>query len=259
MIEFFVHNASSFAADIDNLFFVVTLIIGFWFFLVFGIFVYFLFRYRRKDGVKAKYVTGEKHSETRWTHYPHYSVVAFDVVIIALNIFVWVDIKQTLPPRDNLVRVIGQQWSWSFIHAGPDGELDTQDDVLTVNDLHVKTGETYHYELQSRDVLHNFAVPAFRLRQDAVPGRTISGWFKPTKTGIYDLQCAEMCGFGHGIMGAAVIVHSEESFNTTMTQIQNGTYESHYQKRMGTKTGLPSYTSQFDDEDSFAALLARKF
>ena len=60
-------------------------------------------------------------------------------------------------------------------------------------------------------------------------------------------------------MGAAVIVHSEESFNTTMTQIQNGTYESHYQKRMGTKTGLPSYTSQFDDEDSFAALLASKF
>ena len=107
MIEYFVHNASSFAADIDNLFFVVTLIIGFWFFLVFGIFVYFLFRYRRKDGVKAKYVTGEKHSETKWTHYPHYSVVAFDVVIIALNIFVWVDIKQTLPPRDNLVRVIG--------------------------------------------------------------------------------------------------------------------------------------------------------
>ena len=68
-----------------------------------------------------------------------------------------------------------------------------------------------------------------------------------------------MCGYGHGIMGAAVIVHSEESFNTTMTQIQNGTYESHYQKRMGTKTDLPSYTSQFDEKDSFAALLASNF
>ena len=182
-----------------------------------------------------------------------------DVVIIAVNILVWVNIKQTLPPRDNLVRVIGQQWSWSFIHAGPDGELDTQDDVSTVNDLHLKLGETYHFELQSRDVLHNFAVPAFRLRQDAVPGRTISGWLKPTKTGTFDLQCAEMCGYGHGIMGAAVTVHSAESYDTTMAQIQNGTYESHYQKRMGTKTDLPSNTSQVEDEDSFAVLLASIF
>ena len=60
-------------------------------------------------------------------------------------------------------------------------------------------------------------------------------------------------------MGAAVIVHSEESFNTAMTQIQNGTYESHYQKRMGTKTDLPSNTSQVDDEVSFAVLLASIF
>ena len=259
MIEYYVQSASSFAGDIDNLFLVITLIIGFWFFLVFGIFIYLMVRYRRKEGVKAKYITGEKHSETKWTHYPHYAVVAFDVVIIAINIFVWVDIKQTLPPRDNLVRVIGQQCSWSFIHAGLDGVLDTPDDVATVNDLHLKVGETYHYELQSRDVLHNFAVPAFRLRQDAVPGRTISGWFKPTKTGTFDLQCAEMCGYGHGIMGAAVTVHSEESFNTTMAQIEKGSYESHYQKRMGTKTDLPSKTSHIGKEDSFAALLASIF
>ena len=146
-----------------------------------------------------------------------------------------------------------------YKRQGSDGELDTTDDVVTVNDLHLKIGETYHYELQSRDVLHNFAVPAFRLRQDAVPGRTISGWFKPTKTGTFDLQCAEMCGYGHGIMGAAVTVHSEESFNTTMAQIQKGTYESHYQKRMGTKTDLPSKTSHIDNGDSFAALLASIF
>ena len=147
MIEYFVESASSFAGDIDNLFLVITLIIGFWFFLVFGIFIFLMVRYRRKEGVKAKYITGEKHSETKWTHYPHYAVVAFDVVIIAINILVWVDIKQTLPPRDNLVRVIGQQWSWSFIHAGPDGELDTPDDVATVNDLHLKVGDTYHLSL----------------------------------------------------------------------------------------------------------------
>jgi cytochrome c oxidase subunit 2 len=259
MIEYFVHSASSYAGDVDNLFLVVTLIIGFWFFLTFGALVYLIIRFRRKKGVKAQYIAGEKHSETKWTHYPHYAVIAMDVVIIAVNIMVWVDIKQTLPPRDNLVRIIGQQWSWSFIHAGPDGELDTQDDVATVNDLHVQNGKTYHFELQSRDVLHNFSVPAFRLRQDAVPGRTISGWFKPIKTGTYDLQCAEMCGYGHGIMGAAITVHSEESFDSTMAQIQNGTYESHFQKRKGTKTKFPSNTSKVDDEDSFAELLASVF
>ena len=91
--------------------------------------------------------------------------------------------------------------------------------------------ETYHFELQSRDVIHNFSVPVFRLRQDAMPGRTIKGWFKPTKTGSYDIQCAEMCGYGHGIMGAAITVHTKESYTETVAQINNGTYESHYQKR----------------------------
>ena len=259
MIEYFIQSASSFSGDIDNLFLVITLIIGFWFILVFGALVYFILKFRRKDGVKAKYITGETHSQTKWTHYPHYAVIAMDVVIIAVNIIVWVNIKQTLPPKDNLIRVIGQQWSWSFVHAGPDGVLDTDDDINTVNDLHVKVDETYHFELQSRDVLHNFSVPAFRLRQDAVPGRTITGWFKPTKTGTYDLQCAEMCGYGHGIMGAAITVHSEESYTTTIAQIKSGTYESHFQKRKGTKTESPINTSQVDDEDSFAVLLASIF
>jgi cytochrome c oxidase subunit 2 len=259
MIEYFIDSASSFSGDIDNLFFVITLIIGFWFFLVFGALVYFILKFRRKDGLKAQYITGEKHSETKWTHYPHYAVIAMDVFIIAANILVWVNIKQTLPPKDNLIRVIGQQWSWSFVDAGQDGVLDTADDITTVNDLHVKVDETYHFELQSRDVLHNFSVPAFRLRQDAVPGRTITGWFKPTSTGSFDIQCAEMCGYGHGIMGAAITVHSEESYTTTIAQIRSGTYESHFQKRKGTKTKFPISTSQVEERESFAELLASIF
>ena len=259
MIEYFIDSASSFSGDIDNLFFVITLIIGFWFFLVFGALVYFILKFRRKDGLKAQYITGEKHSETKWTHYPHYAVIAMDVFIIAANILVWVNIKQTLPPKDNLIRVIGQQWSWSFVDAGQDGVLDTEDDITTVNDLHVKVDETYHFELQSRDVLHNFSVPAFRLRQDAVPGRTITGWFKPTSTGSFDIQCAEMCGYGHGIMGAAITVHSEESYTTTIAQIRSGTYESHFQKRKGTKTKFPISTSQVEERESFAELLPSIF
>ena len=97
------------------------------------------------------------------------------------------------------------------------------------------------------------------MRQDGLPGRTIKGWFKPTKTGTFDIQCAEMCGYGHGIMGGAITVHTEDSYNETIAQIKNGTYESHYQKRMGTKTPLPSDTAQTEEEGSFARLLARVF
>ena len=124
-------------------------------------------------------------------------------------IVVWVNVKQTLPANEDTIRAIGQQWSWSFVHTGADGKLDTEDDVNTVNDLHVIKDNTYHFELQSRDVLHNFAIPAFRLRQDTIPGRTIRGWFKPTISGTFDLQCAEICGRGHSMMFAAITVHPD--------------------------------------------------
>jgi cytochrome c oxidase subunit II len=73
------------------------------------------------------------------------------------------------------VRVIAQQWAWTFVHAGPDGVLDTADDIRTVEDMHVQVNRVYHFELHSRDVVHSFSVPVFRLKQDAVPGRSIQG------------------------------------------------------------------------------------
>ena len=111
MIEYFVQSASSFAGDIDNLFLVITLIIGFWFILTFGILVYLIIRFRRKEGVKAKYIAGEKHSETKWTHYPHYAVIAMDVVIIAVNILVKIPQKRTtanprIGPVPNCIKIM---------------------------------------------------------------------------------------------------------------------------------------------------------
>ena len=99
---------------------------------------------------------------------------------------------------------------------GPDGELDTADDIRTVDDLHIEVGKTYHFELQSTDVMHSFSVPVFRLKQDAVPGRTINGWFKATKTGEFDIQCAEMCGIGHGIMAGRIHIESAEDHQKWM-------------------------------------------
>jgi cytochrome c oxidase subunit 2 len=104
---------------------------------------------------------------------------------------------------------VAQQWAWTFTHPGVDGKLGTEDDVETVDELHVKADKTYHFKLESTDVMHSFSVPAFRLKQDAIPGREITGWFKPTKTGSYDIQCAEICGIGHALMPARIHVETE--------------------------------------------------
>jgi cytochrome c oxidase subunit 2 len=77
-----------------------------------------------------------------------------------------------------------------------------------VNVLNLQVNRLYHFELHSKDTLHSFSVPAFRLKQDAVPGRSIVGWFRPTVTGEFDIQCAELCGIGHGLMGARVRIRS---------------------------------------------------
>ena len=182
-------------------------------------------------------------------------VIAFDVFLIGFVIVVWVNVKQTLPANEDTIRAIGQQWSWSFVHTGADGKLDTEDDVNTVNDLHVIKDNTYHFELQSRDVLHNFSVPAFRLRQDTIPGRTITGWFEPNKTGVYDIQCAEICGYGHGIMGATIVVHEDQqSYDAAIESIRNRTYESDYQKRLQKMT-----VSTVSNSESFTDKLLSSF
>jgi cytochrome c oxidase subunit 2 len=108
------------------------------------------------------------------------------------------------------VRIIGQQWAWTFVHPGPDKKLDTSDDLTLIDELHVQADTVYYFELTSKDVIHSFSVPVFRLKQDAVPGRVITGWFKPILTGQFDIQCAEMCGLGHGLMVARIMIESQD-------------------------------------------------
>ncbi|MGD8601372.1 MAG: cytochrome c oxidase subunit II, partial [Gemmatimonadota bacterium] len=83
-------------------------------------------------------------------------------------------------------------------------------DIFTVDDLHVEVDQVYHFQLQSRDVLHSFSVPVFRIKQDAIPGRSITGWFEATGTGDHDIQCAEICGIGHGVMAARIHIESSD-------------------------------------------------
>ena len=201
-------QASSYASSIDGLILLIGWIVGVWFVVAELVFFYLIFRYRHRDGHKGEYVTGEEKHQKRWITIPHALVLVCDIFIIVGAVRVWYEIKQDLPPAEATVRIIGQQWAWSFVQPGPDGQLDTADDIKTVDDLHVEVGKTYHYQLEARDVLHDFSVPVFRLKQDAIPGRVITGWWKATQTGTYDIQCAEICGIGHGLMFGRIHVES---------------------------------------------------
>lgn len=208
MINKYLESASTFSGDIDNLIWLVLVIVGFWFLLAEGVLFYLVLRYKQQEGVKAKYVSGELASEKRWVTIPHYITLIFDIMIVVAALKVWHTVKLEMPKPDRTIRVIAQQWAWTFQDPGPDGELDTEDDIRTVDELHVEKDKTYAFELTSRDVLHSFSVPVFRLKQDAVPGRVIKGWFKPTLTGGFDIQCTEICGIGHGLMPARILVEN---------------------------------------------------
>jgi cytochrome c oxidase subunit 2 len=218
MIESLIPAVSTFAVDIDSVFTLIFILVGFWFVLTEGVFLWLILRFRKRDGVRAEYITGELKTEKRWISIPHLLVLVCDVFILVGAVRVWYNVKQELPPAQETVRVIGQQWAWSFEHPGPDGLLGTADDIRTVDELHVEVNKLYHFELSSRDVIHSFSVPAFRLKQDAIPGRTIIGWFQPTQTGTFDIQCAKLCGVGHALMPGRIVIETPEQHAAWVTQ-----------------------------------------
>lgn len=208
MIESMVPAVSTYAAHIDFVFDLVFWITGFWTVLTFGAFAWLLWRFRKGVSPKAEYLTGDEIYPKKIITWAHAAVLVFDVLIVVAAVRVWYEVKQDLPAADHTVRLVSQQWAWSFYHEGADGQLGTPDDIAMNDELHLEVDKLYHYKLESRDVLHSFSVPVFRLKQDAIPGRVITGWFQPTKTGTYDIQCAEICGIGHGLMPAKVMIET---------------------------------------------------
>ena len=133
MIESYLPAVSTYASDIDNLFTLIFGLVGFWLVLAEVVFFGLIWKFRAKDGVKTQYITGEEKQQKRWITWPHLLVLVCDVFIIVGAVRVWYDIKQNLPPAQETVRVIGQQWAWTFEHPGLDGKLGTADDIAKVN------------------------------------------------------------------------------------------------------------------------------
>ena len=210
-----------------------------------GFFVYALFRFRRSANPVANYTGVRSHASS----YLEIAVAVVEaILLVGFSIPLWAARVDHIPAESEalVVEVTGEQFAWNIHYAGPDGKfgktdiklLDLQsnplgvdgsdpaakDDVTTLNQLYLPVNKPIIVKLRSKDVIHSFGVPEFRVKQDAVPGLTIPIWFIPnvttaemrTRTGDaefqYQIACAQLCGLGHAHMRGFVTVVSAEEF-----------------------------------------------
>lgn len=195
----FPETASTFAPKVDALYFFSLAVSIFFTVLIFIGTVYLFVKYRRKsDDQVGVPIHGSLVLEIVW------SVIPF---IITMVLFAWgaqVFFVGTMRPADAKEYFgTGKQWMWKFQH--PEGHRE-------INTLHVPVGEKISITLTSEDVIHSFFVPAFRVKQDVVPGRYTQVWFEATKTGSYHLFCTEYCGAEHSQMIGTVTVMEPDDY-----------------------------------------------
>jgi len=201
---------------IDRLFYVVLSVTGVVFVLVEATLLVFLVRYRRRPGRRAAYTHGNSLVEVVWTVIP-----ALLLLFLTMDSQrVWSQVRGTPPPADVELEVTAEQFVWNIRYAGADGRLHTEDDLTTINQLHLPVQRTVLIHLKSKDVIHSFFVPQFRLKQDAVPGITGRLWVSATTTGNFEIACAELCGLGHYRMRGFLTIESPEAFQTWLAQAQ---------------------------------------
>lgn len=241
--------ASTHGGQIDNLigwthFFMLLLFVGWGSF-----FVYCLIRFRRSRHPVATYTGARSHASS----YLEGGVLTVEMVLLfAFSIPLWAARVDHVPPESEalVVYVTAEQFAWNVRYAGPDGvfgrtditlidaqdnplgvdrsDAAAQDDVTTLNQLYLPANTPIILKLRSKDVIHSFGVPEFRVKQDAIPGLTIPIWFVPdvttaemrARTGNpefqYEIACAQLCGLGHYRMRGFVTVLNTEEFQTWM-------------------------------------------
>ncbi len=220
MGSWFPENISTYGGDLDSLYYFVYYVVGAWFVAAEVLLFYLMIRYRRRAGHPAQYIRGDTWSQLAWVLVPTIIVFGLDMVIEAKSGPLWARIKEVdhFPTSGVEVHVSGKQFQWEFTYPGPDGKFGTDDDLTIGDELHVPVNKNILLDLQAKDVLHSFFLPNVRLKQDAVPGRTIKMWFNATKPGEYEVVCAELCGFGHSGMKGAFFVHTPEEYDKWVSE-----------------------------------------
>jgi cytochrome c oxidase subunit 2 len=190
---------------------------------------YCIMRYRHRAGIKAEYEPENKKLEWWLTIVTSVGIAA----MLAPGLAVWAKFV-TVPTGASEVEVVGEQWNFSYRFPGKDGVFGTtnvrlaspqnpfaidpndpngQDDVLVSSpELHLPVGKPVKVLLRAKDVLHQFAVPPFRVKMDMVPGMVTYFWLTPTRTGSFDALCEQLCGTAHFTMRGRVIVDDEKDF-----------------------------------------------
>lgn len=228
-------NVASFGGEIDYLFYVILAFTTFFFLLTEAILVYNMYRWAYQPGRKSDPVYGNHRLELSWTIVPS----AILLFIAFTQVQAWMNIKfqSRMPEPDQIVQVMGRQWDWTIryprdvVRRGAEertwAEVPEMDDIYVSEELHTWKGANVKIYLKTQDVLHSFFMPNLRLKQDAVPGRTIPMWFKPTdfnaqfifdrgKTELtggdkqWEIACAELCGSGHYRMRGRIYVYESE-------------------------------------------------
>jgi len=210
----FPESASTIATRVDTLYFFLVALTVFFSVLIAGLIVSYAVKYhrRRPDAIGAN-IRGSVSLEIGWTVGP---------LLIVLVIFMWgasVFIAMSHPPDDTIaIYAVGKQWMWKFQHLDGQREID---------ELHVPVGRAVRMIMTSEDVIHDFFVPAFRVKADVLPGRYTSVWFQPTKPGRYHLFCAEYCGTKHsGMIGEVVVMDPTEYQNWLSGGVPEGSLAS---------------------------------
>ncbi|MEE9424603.1 MAG: cytochrome c oxidase subunit II [Methylococcales bacterium] len=213
----------------DDTLMITFVVTGFVFVAVNLFMAYALVRFRYREDRRAKYEPENKKLELWLTGLTTVGIV----IMLAPGLIVLADFVH-VPKDAAVIEAVGKQWQWSFRFPGKDGVLGNskpqlisfqnpfglnpddpngQDDVLINNsELHLPVDKPVQVLLRSKDVLHDFYVPHFRVKMDAVPGIITMLWFTPTKIGRFDIACAEYCGIGHHTMRGAVFVEDQDTF-----------------------------------------------
>src|SRR3989442_3640195 len=224
--------ASEHGDRIDSLFGTVLVVTGIAFVLVQGALGFFVARYGSNGNERAAY----------WHDNPRVEAILLITTAVILTVLVfmgqrvWASIYFADQPQNaTIIEITGEQFFWNFHYPGADAQFGrtdpklitstnnigidrsdpvAKDDVVSVGVMHVPVGKPVRVRLRSKDVIHSFFLPNFRLKQDAVPGMGIEVWFTPTRPGQYEIACAELCGLAHYRMKAALTVdESEQQFN----------------------------------------------
>ncbi|WP_298865912.1 cytochrome c oxidase subunit II [uncultured Gimesia sp.] len=208
--------ASNLGIRIDGLFYLILIITAIVFIGTQAVLVYALWRSVNNREKRAMHIHGNHKLELIWSIIP--GVILLFLSIYQMNIWADFRIKKYFPEaavKAPLAEVTARQFEWRFRYPAIGKKLQQKpqsDDLYSVNELHVPFGKPVLIQLRSEDVQHSFFLPALRVKQDALPGLQIPVWFEANKTGIYDLVCAELCGWGHYKMKAHVIVESDGEY-----------------------------------------------